>query len=62
MWKHEADLVQAYPALRQKIALLSVMEMVFRCSARDRGLAFADIAAAAHVPIDDVWCLAYLSC
>jgi hypothetical protein len=53
-WKQEGDLVLAYSALRQKISLLAIMEMVFRCTARDRGLAFADIATAVQLPIDEV--------
>jgi 26S proteasome regulatory subunit N9 len=54
VWSQEPDLAAAYPALRQKIALLTVMEMVFQCAARDRGLAFADIAAQAQLPVDEV--------
>ena len=53
-WKGEPDLVAAYPALRQKITLLTIMEIVFQCTSRDRGIAFADIAATAQLPLDHV--------
>jgi len=53
-WSSEGDLVGAYPALREKLSLLAIMEMVFRCTARDRGLSFADIANTTQTAHNDV--------
>ena len=53
-WKSEPDLVAAYAALRQKITLLAITELVFQSPSRDRGLAFAEIAAAAQLPHEHV--------
>jgi 26S proteasome regulatory subunit N9 len=53
-WQTEGDLLASQAALRQKITLLALMEMVFRAPAKDRSLSFDSIAQATRVPIDQV--------
>lgn len=53
-WKSQADLAAHEIPMRQKMALLCLMEMTFRRPATDRRLPFADIAAATRLPLDQV--------
>ena len=53
-WRTQSDLSASYALLRQKISLLALMEMVFRCPAKDRSLPFADIATHTQLPVDQV--------
>lgn len=48
------ELQRAERQLRQKVAMLCLMEMAFARAAAQRRLAFAEIAAAARVPPDEV--------
>lgn len=51
---HSQDLAACMPILEEKIALLSVMEVVFQRGSKNRTVAFDQIAAAADVPLDHV--------
>ena len=53
-WTAEPDLAANSAALRQKLSLLTVMEMVFQSGAHNTGLSFADIAATVQLPVDAV--------
>lgn len=52
------SLVSGVEVIRQKVTLLSVMNLAFKRHPHDRCIAFADIAAAASIPLDRVeWVL-----
>jgi len=53
-WKTQADLAANETQLREKISLLSLMELVFQSPAGARGLPFATIAAKAQIPVEQV--------
>lgn len=51
-------MVAGLPAMKQKIALLCLVELVFRRSAADRALTFAEVAQATRMPVSEVeWLL-----
>ncbi|CAH0601985.1 unnamed protein product [Chrysodeixis includens] len=51
---HHPDLARADRQLRQKIAILCLMEMAFNRTSAQRKLTFAEIAREARVPLDEV--------
>ncbi|CAH0699443.1 unnamed protein product [Spodoptera exigua] len=51
---HHPDLARTDRQLRQKIAILCLMEMAFNRTSAQRKLTFAEIAREARVPIDEV--------
>lgn len=51
-WTAQQDLAVNEAALREKISLLSVMEVVFKRPAHSRRIAFSDIAAASQIPLE----------
>jgi 26S proteasome regulatory subunit N9 len=53
-WQGQADLAAHEIAMRQKMALLCLMEMTFRRPATDRRLSFDDIASTTSLPRNEV--------
>jgi 26S proteasome regulatory subunit N9 len=53
-WSSNVNLSSSLPQLRDKLKLLSLMELVYRAPAHERSLPFASIAAAAGVPLEEV--------
>lgn len=53
-WSQQPDLASNEIALRQKCALLSLMELTFNRASSSRSIPFTEVAAAAKLPVDEV--------
>jgi len=53
-WQNQPDLASREIAMRQKIALLCLMEMTFKRAATDRQLTFTEIAKETRLPVEEV--------
>lgn len=59
-YSSQPSLVGRHEIVKQKVVLLSLINMTFERASHDRQISFSDIAKRTMIPVDQVFCYLYL--